>query len=152
LSVQKVAPQAVRRGRDRYLRVFNEQLGLGFPNLQAVDRIGRRNLPRTTFRLARVRARTSDAPRRAAEEATGRYDDGLVLTIAVAYGDHDEITDAVRALLREAAVEGKALADAIETVTPAAIARHLYMAGHRAASGHDAAAPPSSVMNSRRFN
>jgi len=69
------------------------------------------------------------APRRAAEEATGRYDDGLALTIAVAYGGHDEITDAVRALLREAAVEGKALADAIETVTPAAIARHLYMAG-----------------------
>jgi short-chain Z-isoprenyl diphosphate synthase len=66
---------------------------------------------------------------RAAEEATARYDDGLALTIAVAYGGHDEITDAVRALLREAAVEGKALADAIETVTPAAIARHLYMAG-----------------------
>ncbi len=66
---------------------------------------------------------------RAAEEATARYDDGLALTIAVAYGGHDEITDAVRALLREAAVEGKALAEAIETVTPAAIARHLYMAG-----------------------
>ena len=66
---------------------------------------------------------------RAAEEVTASYDDGLALTIAVAYGGHDEITDAVRALLREAAVEGKALAEAIETVTPAAIARHLYMAG-----------------------
>ena len=29
-EVQKVAPQAVRRGRDGYLRVFYEQLGLGF--------------------------------------------------------------------------------------------------------------------------
>ncbi len=66
---------------------------------------------------------------RAAEEVTASYDDGLALTIAVAYGGHDEITDAVRALLREAAVEGKALAEAVETVTPAAIARHLYMAG-----------------------
>ena len=66
---------------------------------------------------------------RAAEEATASYRDGLTLTIAVAYGGHDEITDAVRALLREAAREGKALAETVETVTPAAIARHLYMAG-----------------------
>ena len=29
-EVQKVAPQAVRRGRDGYLRVFYEQLGLEF--------------------------------------------------------------------------------------------------------------------------
>ena len=66
---------------------------------------------------------------RAAEEATATYDDGLALTIAIAYGGHDEITDAVRTLLRAAANEGKALAEAIEAVTPAAIARHLYMAG-----------------------
>jgi short-chain Z-isoprenyl diphosphate synthase len=66
---------------------------------------------------------------RAAEEATATYDDGLALTIAIAYGGHDEITDAVRTLLRAAANEGKALTEAIEAVTPAAIARHLYMAG-----------------------
>ncbi len=42
---------------------------------------------------------------------------------------HDEITDAVRALLREAMTEGKALAETVEAVTPAGIARHLYMAG-----------------------
>jgi short-chain Z-isoprenyl diphosphate synthase len=66
---------------------------------------------------------------RAAEKATERYSDGLTLTIAVAYGGHDEITDAVRALLHEAVKERKALAETIETVTPAAIARHLYMAG-----------------------
>jgi short-chain Z-isoprenyl diphosphate synthase len=55
-------------------------------------------------------------------------DDVLALTIAIAYGGHDEITDAVRALLREAANEGKALAEAIEAVIPAPIGRHLYMA------------------------
>jgi len=66
---------------------------------------------------------------RAAEEATASYSDGLTLTIAVAYGGHDEITDAVRALLREVVNEGKALAETVEAVTPAAIARHLYMAG-----------------------
>ena len=66
---------------------------------------------------------------RAAEEATASYGDGLALTIAVAYGGHDEITDAVRALLREFANEGKTLAKAAEEVTPAAIADHLYMAG-----------------------
>ena len=66
---------------------------------------------------------------RAAEEATANYDDGLALTIAVAYGGHDEITDAVRTLLRAAANEGKTLAEATEAVTPPAIARHLYMAG-----------------------
>src|SRR5262245_531304 len=32
-------------------------------------------------------------------------------------------------LLRKAANEGKALAEAIDAVTPAAIARHLYMVG-----------------------
>jgi short-chain Z-isoprenyl diphosphate synthase len=66
---------------------------------------------------------------RAAEEATASYSDGLTLTIAVAYGGHDEITDAVRALLREVVNEGKALTETVEAVTPSAIARHLYMAG-----------------------
>jgi short-chain Z-isoprenyl diphosphate synthase len=66
---------------------------------------------------------------RAAEEATANYSNGLTLTIAVAYGGHDEITDAVRSLLREAVAEGKALAEATEAINPASIARHLYMAG-----------------------
>lgn len=66
---------------------------------------------------------------RAAEAATASYHDGLTLTVAIAYGGHDEITDAVRALLSEAADQGKSLADSIEAVTPVAIAGHLYMAG-----------------------
>jgi short-chain Z-isoprenyl diphosphate synthase len=65
---------------------------------------------------------------RAAERATDRYD-GIELNIAVAYGGRQEITDAVRALLSALALKQATLADAIEEVTPEAIARHLYTAG-----------------------
>ena len=65
---------------------------------------------------------------RAALEATSSYD-GLILTIAVAYGGRQEITDAVRSLLTEQARRGLTLAQAIDEVTPAAIEDHLYMAG-----------------------
>jgi short-chain Z-isoprenyl diphosphate synthase len=65
---------------------------------------------------------------RAAQEATSSYD-GLILTIAVAYGGRQEITDAVRSLLTDQARRGLTLAQAIDAVTPAAIEDHLYMAG-----------------------
>jgi len=65
---------------------------------------------------------------KAAERATDSYD-GLELNIAVAYGGRQEITDAVRALLSRFAAEQMTLAEAIEEVTPEAIARHLYTAG-----------------------
>ena len=64
----------------------------------------------------------------AAREATASYN-GMVLTIAVAYGGREEIADAVQALLYEEMRKGATLADAIERITPAAISRHLYMAG-----------------------
>src|SRR5262245_52793317 len=64
----------------------------------------------------------------AAREATTGYN-GMVLTIAVAYGGREEIADAVQALLYEEMRKGATLADAIERITPAAISRHLYMAG-----------------------
>jgi short-chain Z-isoprenyl diphosphate synthase len=63
---------------------------------------------------------------RAAEEATAGYD-AMVLTIAVAYGGREEIADAVRAMLQEAAGRGETLADVAALVTPDAIARHLYL-------------------------
>ncbi len=63
---------------------------------------------------------------RLAEEATAPYD-GMVLTIAVAYGGREEIADAVRALLHTAAAAGATLADAIARVSPAEIERHLYL-------------------------
>ncbi len=65
---------------------------------------------------------------KAAQEATAGYD-GMVLTIAVAYGGREEIADAVHALLAEQASQGATLADMLDRVTPAAIGRHIYMAG-----------------------
>jgi len=64
----------------------------------------------------------------AAQEATSGYD-GMVLTIAVAYGGREEIADAVHALLSEQASQGATLADVLDHITPAAIGRHIYMAG-----------------------
>ena len=63
----------------------------------------------------------------AAEAATAGYD-SMTLTIAVAYGGRDEIAHAVRTLLHEADAAGRTLAETIESVTPAAIGRHLYTA------------------------
>jgi short-chain Z-isoprenyl diphosphate synthase len=65
---------------------------------------------------------------RAAERATADYD-GIELNIAVAYGGRQEIADAVRSLLAGLAAEQSTLAEAIERVTPEAIAGHLYTAG-----------------------
>jgi short-chain Z-isoprenyl diphosphate synthase len=65
---------------------------------------------------------------RAACHATATYE-GMILTIAVAYGGRDEIVDAVRALLAEQAGRGLSAADAIPEVTREGIARHLYTAG-----------------------
>ena len=65
---------------------------------------------------------------RTAERATAEYD-GLELNIAVAYGGRQEITDAVRGLLKCMAANQTTLAEATEQITPEAIARHLYTAG-----------------------
>ena len=64
----------------------------------------------------------------AAERATAEYD-GLELNIAVAYGGRQEIADAVRGLLNGKAAKKATLAEAIEDITPEAIADHLYTAG-----------------------
>ncbi len=64
----------------------------------------------------------------AAERATCAYD-GLELNIAVAYGGRQEITDAVRSLLGSMAEKQLTLAEAVESITPEAIACHLYTAG-----------------------
>ena len=65
---------------------------------------------------------------RKAEAATARYG-GLRLTIAVAYGGRQEITDAVRSMLHECAEQGATLAEAAERITPDSIGRHLYLTG-----------------------
>ena len=64
----------------------------------------------------------------AAERATSAYD-GIELNIAVAYGGRQEITDAVRDLLSCMVGKQATLAEAIDQISPEAIARHLYTAG-----------------------
>lgn len=63
----------------------------------------------------------------AAEAATAQYR-SMTLTIAVAYGGREEITDAVRAWLQTQAAGGATLYQAIDRITPEAITRHLYTA------------------------
>jgi short-chain Z-isoprenyl diphosphate synthase len=65
---------------------------------------------------------------RAAEAATASYDT-MLLSIAVAYGGHEEISDAVRDMLRESMAAGASMADIIAGVCPERIERHLYLAG-----------------------
>jgi short-chain Z-isoprenyl diphosphate synthase len=62
------------------------------------------------------------------EEATAHYD-GMLLNIAVGYGGREEIVDAVRGLLRDAAREGRALGELAESVGPEDISARLYTAG-----------------------
>jgi short-chain Z-isoprenyl diphosphate synthase len=65
---------------------------------------------------------------RAAEAATEGYDT-MLLSIAVAYGGHEEIADAVREMLSEAIGDGLSLPEVIDAVCPERIGRHLYLAG-----------------------
>ncbi len=65
---------------------------------------------------------------RAAEQATAGYD-AMLLSIAVAYGGHEEIADAVREMLRDAVRNGTSLPEVIDAVCPERIGRHLYLAG-----------------------
>jgi short-chain Z-isoprenyl diphosphate synthase len=64
----------------------------------------------------------------AAEQATAGYD-RMELNIAVAYGGRQEITDAVKSLLCGFKERQATLAEAIDGVTPEAIACNLYTAG-----------------------
>jgi short-chain Z-isoprenyl diphosphate synthase len=64
----------------------------------------------------------------AAERATSEYD-AMELNIAVAYGGRQEIADAVRNLLGCMKARQATLAEAIDEISPEAIARHLYTAG-----------------------
>ena len=61
----------------------------------------------------------------AAEEATRTYD-RFFLNVAVGYGGREEITDAVRQLLRGRAKAGESLSRVAEEVTPEEIGKYLY--------------------------
>ena len=54
---------------------------------------------------------------------------GLVVNVAVGYGGRREITDAVRSLLREAAAQGRTLAEVADSLDLSDIADHLYTKG-----------------------
>ena len=65
---------------------------------------------------------------REAEQATAGYD-SLKLTIAIAYGCHEEIADAVRDLVRQKVQRGVNLDAIVDEITPSAIAEHLNTVG-----------------------
>ncbi|GMA40661.1 isoprenyl transferase [Mobilicoccus caccae] len=55
--------------------------------------------------------------------------EGMVVNFAVGYGGRQEIADAVRALLVEAAEAGRTIEDVIATIDVEAITSHLYTRG-----------------------
>jgi len=75
-------------------------------------------------RLELLPASTLDAIREA-EAATSKFD-AFRLNIAVAYGGREEISDAVKSMLKEAVGRGMSLNDLLAHITPDEIARHLY--------------------------
>jgi short-chain Z-isoprenyl diphosphate synthase len=89
--------------------------------------------PRIHQRRVKVRAvgrvdllpESTVAAVRAAEAATQDYGD-VELTFAAAYGGREEITDAVKALMRNELVSGKSGDEIVESITPEAIGRYLY--------------------------
>ena len=95
-------------------------------NRLAVDpQIHRRQVRvRAVGRLEMLPPSTLEAVRRA-EAATAGYD-GIHLTIAAAYGGRQEITDAVRAFLKEQREQGKGFDETIGLVTPEVVGRYLY--------------------------
>ncbi len=65
-------------------------------------------------------------------ERTKDRDKGAVINLAICYGGHREIADAVRLLLHEYASEGKSLEEVADLVEEKHIAKHLYLHGQPA--------------------
>jgi short-chain Z-isoprenyl diphosphate synthase len=63
-----------------------------------------------------------------AEEST-RAKSGLLVNVAIGYGGHREIADAVRAMLQEHAANGTSLEDVANALDVEHIAEHLYTRG-----------------------
>ena len=60
-----------------------------------------------------------------AEESTAHVD-GILVNVAIGYGGRQEIADAVRSMMLDAADKGTPLEELAESVTIDAISRHLY--------------------------
>jgi short-chain Z-isoprenyl diphosphate synthase len=65
--------------------------------------------------------------RTAAERTSGR--DGVHVNVAVGYGGRQEITDAVRSLVRQEIAAGESGEDLVQSITVDAIGQHLYTSG-----------------------
>jgi len=63
-----------------------------------------------------------------AEEATAHHD-RMRVQVAVGYGGRQEITDALRSLLRDRAAQGMQLEEIADTIGPSDIGEHLYATG-----------------------
>jgi len=63
-----------------------------------------------------------------AEEATAHHD-RMRVQVAVGYGGRQEITDALRSLLRDRAAQGQRIEEVAETIRPSDIGDHLYTTG-----------------------
>jgi len=75
----------------------------------------------------RLPERVADAVE--ALEVSTAHHDGMVLTIALAYGGREEIADAVRSMLQEAAQEGRSLESVADAVSADTLERYLYTSG-----------------------
>ncbi len=75
----------------------------------------------------RLPTRVTDAIE-ALEVSTAGHD-GMLLTIALAYGGREEIADAVKDLLREAAAAGRSIESLIPEISADALEHHLYTTG-----------------------
>ncbi|NNH69908.1 isoprenyl transferase [Nocardia uniformis] len=65
--------------------------------------------------------------REAAKRTEGR--DGVHVNVAIGYGGRQEITDAVRSLLRQEMAGGETGEDLVQSITVDAIGQHLYTSG-----------------------
>lgn len=63
----------------------------------------------------------------AAERTSGR--DGVHVNVAIGYGGRQEITDAVRSLVRQEIEAGETGEDLVQSITVDAIGQHLYTSG-----------------------
>jgi short-chain Z-isoprenyl diphosphate synthase len=103
------------------LAVFEKKLK-GIVNSQVIQE--RKIRIKAVGRLELLPASTMDAIREA-EAATSKYD-AFRLNIAVAYGGREEISDAVKSMLKDAVNKGIPLNGFLEHINPEEIARHLY--------------------------
>jgi short-chain Z-isoprenyl diphosphate synthase len=98
-----------------------ERMGCG-------DQAARRGLKVTAVGALELLPEETRGALRRAEAATADHD-RLRVQVAVGYGGRQEITDALRSLLRERAEKGMSLAEVAETLEPTDIGDHLYTTG-----------------------